>query len=153
MLDLIRDFFRNDEDHASPTLDPSMAAQALLFEVVWADHEIETDEVNALESAISQTFGLSLAEVQARAESVKALHDQAVGLHEFTQALNEHLDQSQKYQVVLAMWQVALADQHIDALEEHIIRRAADLLYVSHSRFIEAKRTAKDLQEGRSRER
>ncbi len=144
MLGLIREFFSVDEDDATPTLDPVMAAQALLFEVVWADHDIDPEEVAIVHQSISQTFDLSLLEVENRSEQVRALHAQAVGLHEFTTALNDHLDQDQKYQVILAMWQVAYADQRLDALEEHVIRRAADLLYVSHSRFIEAKLTAKN---------
>ena len=40
----------------------------------------------------------------------------------------------------------ALADDRIDKLEEHTIRRASDLLYLSHSRFIEAKIRAKAMQ-------
>ncbi len=58
--------------------------------------------------------------------------------------LNEHMDQETKFQVILAMWRIAMADRNIDALEEHVIRRAADLLYVSHSKFIEAKLAAKE---------
>ena len=37
------------------------------------------------------------------------------------------------------MWQVAYADGHLDHYEEHLIRRVADLLYVEHRDFIQAK--------------
>jgi uncharacterized tellurite resistance protein B-like protein len=42
---------------------------------------------------------------------------------------------------------LALADDRIDKFEEHTIRQAADLLYLSHSRFIEAKLKAKSMSD------
>ena len=41
--------------------------------------------------------------------------------------------------LVAQMWQLAFADGELDALEEHRIRRLADLLYVSHGDFIRTK--------------
>lgn len=144
MLSLIRELFNLDEDPSPSSLDPVTAAQALLFEVIWADHDIDPAEMATMEALLCATFDLAPADVAALSAKAKVLHEQAVGLHEFTSALNEHMDQETKYQVILAMWKVAFADQRIDTLEEHIIRRAADLLYVSHSRFIEAKLTARE---------
>ena len=37
------------------------------------------------------------------------------------------------------MWQVAHADGHIDPMEDAVIRKVAELLYVDHSEFIRAK--------------
>lgn len=147
MLGLIRELFNLDEDPSPSALDPITAAQALLFEVVWADHEVDQQELAAMETLLSETFDLKPADVTELSVKAKVLHEQAVGLHEFTSALNEHMDHDSKYEVILSMWKVAHADQQIDALEEHIIRRTADLLYVSHSRFIEAKITAREWQE------
>ncbi|MEQ9452781.1 MAG: TerB family tellurite resistance protein [Pseudomonadales bacterium] len=143
MLGLIREFFSLDEDPSDSALDPISAALALLFEVVWADHDIDPAEVATMQQTLCQTFELDPAHVEELTAKARKLHEEAVGLHEFTSALNEHMDHETKYQVILAMWRVAYADQRIDALEEHIIRRTADLLYVSHSRFIDAKLKAK----------
>ena len=37
------------------------------------------------------------------------------------------------------LWRVAFADGRIDKYEEHLVRKAADLLYVPHRHFIRAK--------------
>ena len=37
------------------------------------------------------------------------------------------------------MWEVAHADGEIDPLEDAVIRKSAELLYVDHSEFIRAK--------------
>jgi len=68
----------------------------------------------------------------------------ATSLYEFTSLINDYFDEQEKFQVIKAMWQVAFADGRIDRYEEHIIRRAADLLYVEHHRFIEAKLSVQD---------
>lgn len=144
MISLLKEFFNLDEEHAESTLDPITAAQALLFEVIWADHDIDPAEIETMQTLLCQVFEVSREAVVVLTEKAFALHKNAVGLHEFTSALNQQMSQDEKYQVVLAMWRVAYADTRIDALEEHIIRRAADLLYLSHSRFIEAKLAAKE---------
>jgi uncharacterized tellurite resistance protein B-like protein len=41
------------------------------------------------------------------------------------------------------MWQVAFSDDHLDKYEEHLIRKVADLLYVSHSDLMRMKHQAK----------
>jgi uncharacterized tellurite resistance protein B-like protein len=55
------------------------------------------------------------------------------------------LSEEEKFSVVTALWQIALAEDGIDVMEEHSIRKTSDLLYLSHSRFIEAKLKAKAL--------
>ena len=37
------------------------------------------------------------------------------------------------------MWRIAYADGNVDKYEEHIIRKVSNLIYVSHSDFINSK--------------
>ena len=142
MLKLIKGWMAEPPEEVGLT--PELAAAALLFEVVWADHAIEAHEVDLMSTQLQQCFDIPEAQLAELTQSAKTLHDDAVGLHEFTRTLNDHLGQEEKYAVILAMWRVAFADHQLDPLEEHMIRRAADLLYVSHKDFIAAKRTARE---------
>ena len=45
--------------------------------------------------------------------------------------------------MILAMWQVAYADGHIEAIEDHIIRRVAGLIHIAHADFIRLKISAR----------
>jgi len=45
----------------------------------------------------------------------------------------------ERARIVGMLWKVSCADGKIDAHEEHIVRKVADLLYVPHTRFIQAK--------------
>ena len=67
----------------------------------------------------------------------------ATDFHAFTSALNDHFSEEQKLRVVEAMWQVAYADGHLEAHEQHVLWRVADLLHVPHGAYIAAKMKAK----------
>ena len=69
-------------------------------------------------------------------ESASARADDAVSLFEFTRRLNERLDETQKLRVLEMMWRVAHADGRIDKHEEHLLRRVADLLHLTHADFV-----------------
>jgi len=43
-------------------------------------------------------------------------------------------------QFIELLWRVAIADGTIDMYEDQLVRKLADLLYVSHADFILAKR-------------
>ncbi|MEM9623081.1 MAG: TerB family tellurite resistance protein [Pseudomonadota bacterium] len=139
LLELLR-----PEDTADATPAPELAAAALLFEVVWADHEIGHEEMQTMSVALAEEFSLSAERVAEILQETKDNLQDNVGVFPFTRVLNEQLDQTQKINVVRAMWRVAYADNHLDALEEHTVRRVADLLYVSHKDFIAAKHAARD---------
>ncbi|EEX37111.1 hypothetical protein VIB_001225 [Vibrio metschnikovii CIP 69.14] len=63
---------------------------------------------------------------------------QSASLYEFTSQLRE-LTQGKRFELIKAMWEVAHADGEIDPLEDAVIRKTAELLYVDHSQFIRAK--------------
>jgi uncharacterized tellurite resistance protein B-like protein len=66
-----------------------------------------------------------------------------VGVYGYTRTINESFTEEQKFELVTALWRLALADDGLHRYEEHTIRKIAELIYLSHSRFIEAKLTAK----------
>ena len=73
----------------------------------------------------------------------KERHQESVGVHAYTSFLNDSMCEEEKFSVVTALWQIALAEDGIDVMEEHSIRKTADLLHLPHSRFIQAKLKAK----------
>jgi len=74
--------------------------------------------------------------------------EHATSLYPLTSMINRECSQQDKRQVVKMLWEVSLADGHLDRHEEHIIRRIADLLHVPHREFIRAKlQVAEDVEE------
>ncbi len=142
MLDRLLDLLRDTEDETQ--ISTELAAAAVLFEVVWADHDVDPAEIQAVAAALREQFALSANQVDDILHQTQANHEQSVGVFGFTRVLNEQLDQQEKAEIIGAMWRIAYADNTVDALEEHTIRRIADLLYVPHKTFIAAKHAARD---------
>jgi uncharacterized tellurite resistance protein B-like protein len=65
--------------------------------------------------------------------------DGAHDLHQFTSEINRALAHDEKLRLVEQLWRVARVDEVVHKYEEHIIRRIADVLHVSHRVFIAAK--------------
>ena len=63
---------------------------------------------------------------------------------QFTSIINKRFTQPQKVRVIELLWEVAYADAGLNAYEEHLIRKLADLLHISHGDYITAKLRARD---------
>ena len=141
MLSRLLDLFRAKPD-SEVQIDPPLAAAILMFEVVWADHDVSDAEVATMTDLLAKQFALDehrVAEIMAES---RISHEESVGVFPFTRVVNDNLSEEQKYQVIKSMWTIALVDNKLDVLEEHTIRRVADLIYLPHARFIAAKKAA-----------
>jgi uncharacterized tellurite resistance protein B-like protein len=97
-----------------------------------------------MRQTLVERFELDQASVSALIDDAAAAHAQSVGLQRYTRLITDNWDEPARFDLVVRLWEVALADDAVDRYEEHTIRRIAELLYVSHERFIEAKRRARE---------
>ena len=119
-----------------------VATAVLLVEVARADFIIDPSEKLRLRELLEQQFNLSAQELDALLEEAEADADRLVSIQHVTRLLNQHYDHAMKRRVVEMMWQLVYADGEKDRYEEHLIRQVADLLYLSHSEFIQARHKA-----------
>ena len=119
-----------------------VATAVLLVEVTRADFIVQAAEKARLRQLLEQQFALSTAELDALMAQAEADADRLVSIQHITRMLNEHYDHSMKLRVVEMMWQLVFADGEKDHYEEHLIRQVSDLLYLSHSEFIQARHKA-----------
>lgn len=141
LIKVFKSLFENSADTNPRTTEHTLAliAAALLYEVARADFEQDAEEEATLTKALQEAFGLDSKTLDDIKQQASAQVDEATSLYEFTRIINDHADANDKYTIVQLMWQVALADGEISRYEEHLIRRVAELIYVSHSDFIRAK--------------
>ena len=118
---------------------PTLAACALLLEVSLADRAEDPEEIIRLKVAMQSAWGITPGAVYTLLTMARSHLAHSVSLYEHTRILNADLDYVEKIELIRQMWQVAYADGHLDHYEEHLIRRVADLLYVEHRDFIQAK--------------
>jgi uncharacterized tellurite resistance protein B-like protein len=143
MLKAIREFFDRQVGTGGPKADPErlvqIAAAALWLEMTRADGDSERVEHEAVQRAVREKFGLPEAEAEALIDAAEQAAVRATDDYEFTSLINQYFTPAQKERVIEHLWQVAYADGSVTALEEHFVRRIAELLFVSHSAYIAAK--------------
>lgn len=127
------------EQETEPQALEALAAAALLLEVAWADHTISDEELALIEEHLQRQFGMTEAEVEELVTDARRAHEESVGLYSYTRTINEAWTEAQKFSLVTALWRLAMASDDLHRYEEHTIRKIAELLYLSHERFIEAK--------------
>jgi uncharacterized tellurite resistance protein B-like protein len=126
--------------------DLRLATAALLFEIVRADGDVRDEERTVMRAAVQSTFALTGAELDDLMQAAEAASRGAASVFEFTELVDRELDAEAKKRVVELLWLVAFADDAKHALEEHMIRKIAGLLHVSHPDFIDAKIRARSSQ-------
>lgn len=122
----------------------NLAIAALLIEVATIDQHLDQKEWQQLQTLLISECKLSKEEALAIAEEGKKASANSASLYDFTQSINQQCSYDQKMVVIRGLWKVAYADGELDKYEEHIIRRIADLIHVSHSDFIQAKIQVRD---------
>lgn len=144
MLKAIQVFFHariqhSVDNHQDEQRGLHLATAALLFEMLRADNDEHPTERRVLEGALQKCFSLTEEETRELAALADREAADAVSLYQFTSLINRHFTPQQTRQVVEMLWQVAYADDHLDAFEEALLRKIADLIYVPHREFIQAK--------------
>jgi uncharacterized tellurite resistance protein B-like protein len=112
------------------------ATAILLVEVARADFAEAVAEESTIRTLLEKSFNLSRDETAALVKEAKAAADHSASLQSFTRQLHESLTVPEKHQIVEMLWRVALADDHLDKHEDHLVRKIAGLLYVSHGDLI-----------------
>ena len=121
-----------------------LATAVLLVEVMRADPTLAASEHSAVLGALKARFQLTPNQLEDLITLAQTTAQTAYDYQRFTSALNDHFTQPQKIGLVEAMWQVAYADAHLDANENHVISKVAGLLHVTHGEYIAAKMRAKE---------
>ncbi|NLS14393.1 hypothetical protein HGP28_16050 [Vibrio sp. SM6] len=120
------------------TATPDLAIACLLSEVAGADHQLDPREKDAKCHFLTKLLGIDTDAANSLIAQAEQRRTQSASLYEFTTQLRE-LSQEQRFELIKGMWEVAYADGTIDPLEEAVIRKTAELIYVDHSQFIRAK--------------
>ena len=150
MLNKLSNFFKtfsgdnssNSSQGNKASLSIEIACAVLLCEVMRADNVFTEEEQNKLEKILITQFNLTNVEAQSILEQAFKLSENASDFYQFTSKLNQYYSLEQRIEIVTLLWQVAYADGELANIEEHIIRKVADLLHLRHSEYIATKISA-----------
>ena len=140
MLLTIKDWFHEhlltSEEEEDAEVSLQRAAAVLLCEIMHADHDIDAAEKATILEAMQTFLKMSPADARRLYNEVQEMMQDVLSLQQFTSLLNEHYDDKKKISLLSWLWRVVYADGRMDAYEEHLVRKIADLLYIRHSDYI-----------------
>ncbi len=134
---LLADFNAAAPEQRQHTIE--LAAACVLIELSRADMDSSAKERVKISAALEEMFSLSSSDIEQLMDEADSNAKLATSTYEFTSVIKDHFDDTQRVELLVALWRVAYADGVLDKYEEHFIRKVSDLLYVSHSDFIRAK--------------
>ena len=138
--DLLKTFARASQvkplDHEQAV---RTATVALLVEVARADFGVEDAEREMILRIIERHYAVTADQARLIADEAESHADDATCLHPLTRLITRQCSLEEREEIVRLLWEVSVADGHVDKHEEHLVRKVADLLYVPHNRFIKAK--------------
>lgn len=143
MLDTIQRFFNQTlaapERTEKRDVTLELAAAALLCEIIRADYQTDDAELASLRVALQRHLHVGDDAVDELMTLAQQEVEDAVDHYQFVSLIRDDYTYPDRVELVELMWRMAYADGELDPLEEHRIRRLAELLYVSHSDFIRTK--------------
>jgi len=113
-----------------------LATAVLLVEVARADFSEDEVEIETVAELLKEHLGVPRRDVEQIVVEARHKADHSASLQSFTRQLHEELALEEKHRIVEMLWRVALADSTLDKHEDHLIRKVAGLLYVSHGDLI-----------------
>ena len=142
MFDKLLAFFQQEEVKTE-SHKPELAAAALLVEIMNADHALSDEESETIKAILFETLFITADIADELLATAKQQVHEATDLFQFTEVLNTNYSYDEKVSLIESLWKVAYSDKQLDKYEEHMIRRIADLLHVSHSDFMQTKNRIK----------
>lgn len=135
MLDRLMKLFNPDSGTASaPVLaddEVRLAAGALLVHAMRIDGTAAEAEQAKVKETLTQHFKLADDELAELIEAAQQADSKANDLFQFTRKLKQHLDLPGRQRIVEMLWEVVYADDVLDAYEDNLVWRVAELLGVS----------------------
>ena len=120
--------------------DLGLTLAVLMLEVAKSDFSESDSETQKMEMWLDdQELGPNRRSGEELLVAARNEQARSAGLFDFTRRACEQLSMEERVELVEQFWRIAYADGVIDKYEEAAIRKASELLYVSHSDFIRAK--------------
>ena len=142
MLKSIQNIFQHRKQEMSDSSEiyqRELAYASLLVEVIKSDEKFDDRELAELFNVLSRKLKIHDDELHNFAELAKQKSNDSTSLFEFTREINDKYEYDEKVKLIEDLWRIAYSDGQLDKYEDYVIRKVADLIYVTHSDFIKSK--------------
>ena len=125
------------------TIDIIYPATCLLLAVSNADNIIEPVEIQIIKDIIGDFFKIEADTLDKTVTDCIQQLNQSTDLYEFGKILNNNFSYQDKVDFICCTFEVAFSDKSMHYMEEHVIKKIANILQVEHKDLIESKNEIK----------
>jgi len=147
MLNKIKSLFKKEKKSVLPVKDDydvNLTCASLIIEVALADKDFDITEINLLKIILKDSYSISPEKIDNLIESAESTVKNNTSLYSYTREINDSLNYEQKIALLDGLWKISYADGTLDKFEEHLVRKIADLIHISHGDFITSKLKNRD---------
>ena len=147
MLKSIQNIFKRKENETatdSKKNEQELTYASLLIEVINSDNNFDDRERDKLLEILSSKLGINKEELDNFTELAQKKSEDSTSRYEFPREINDQYEYEEKVSLITDLWGIAYSDGKLDKYEDYVIRKIADLIYVSHADFIKSKLKVKN---------
>lgn len=119
--------------------DVQLAVAALLFHAIAIDGTVSEDEMGRLKPLLAEHFQLDEPEINRLLTMAQQREREAIDIFRFTSVLRDRLTPEEKREIIAMMWRLVYADGDLNALEDNLVWRTAELIAVPARERMELK--------------
>lgn len=134
-------FNRQAAPEPLPEPDAALALGALLIRVAKADQRYLFEEIGQIDRILARRHDLNPVEAAKMRATCEKLEATLPKSEETAHIIADAASQADREAVIKALWDVSLADGHLQEAEIAVITEVADILAVSHEFVAELRRT------------
>ena len=128
----------NTDDNGLTEVD--YAAFVLIAEIALADEVVTTDERKLLTNLLLNTTNIDKSIVAKTVDELLEHTKTITDFQQYSRLIRDNYSTQQKQELIENLWQMAASDNDLDSIEQHIIRKIADLIYIPQKNYIRAKK-------------
>lgn len=149
MIKALKRWFENLSDNQTPHAGHpqekiNLCCFSLMVITANVDSIFDESEYKTIQELGRDLFNLDKKTIDEVISDAKQRANDSTSLYEFTSLIHENLSENDKFKLIVGLWKIAFADGEVDKYEEHVIRRVAELIYLDHARFTEARHIAEN---------
>lgn len=129
-------------DYTDAAVEAKRAVCAILMELASIDGEFLHTELKELANSLQEKFNLSKEELAHLVDMADAEIKASENVGQFTDLVNKHFNEAQKYGVMVMVWQVIMADGKLEKKEERFAKQMMSRLQLSQELMDKAREEA-----------
>jgi uncharacterized tellurite resistance protein B-like protein len=143
VLDRLKNYFQEKIAPEAAALDPDhrlqIATCALLLEAAHADDDFDDEERVLIRSLLQERFALSEAQARELIDLSEQQRQESTDLYQFTRLISARFDRRQKLVILEQLWRVVYSDGRLEAHEDALLHKFANLFGLRHDELIAVK--------------